>query len=1013
MHRLIVRCAIAFLGIIAFAPAALADEHTQIKVLFLGDRGHHQPAVRARQIIPLLYDRGIDITYTEKLSDLNRDTLAAYDALLIYANTERITPDSEQALLDYVTGGRGLVVLHCGSYCFLNSPKYIALVGGQFKSHGTGEFNTETIDADHPITKDLPPFRTWDETYVHDKHNERDRTVLQTRREGDRDEPWTWVRREGRGRVFYTAYGHDARTFNNPGFHALVERGIRWAAAKGDVFDMRPKSAADAKPFEFAEALLPNYVPSSRWGTQGEPIRTMQRPLDPAESMKHMILPRDFEPQLFAAEPDITKPIAMAWDHRGRLWVAETIDYPNELQREGQGRDRIKICEDTDGDGRADRFTVFADKLSIPTSFVFAGGGVIVSQAPHMLLLKDTDGDDRADSRDILFTGWGTQDTHAGPSNLRYGFDNWIYGIVGYSGFRGTVGGERHEFRQGFFRFMPDGSKVEFLRSTNNNSWGVGFSEEGLLFGSTANGCPSVFMPIANRYYERVRGWSPRVLENAAINNRMYPVTEKVRQVDWHGGFTAGAGHALYTARTYPQHYWNRTAFVTEPTGHLVATFLLEEQGSNFTNYNSWNLLASRDEWTSPIVAEVGPDGNVWVIDWYNYIVQHNPTPQGFRTGRGNAYETDLRDKKHGRVYRVVYKKAKPADQPKLDPNDAASLVAGLKSDNLFWRLHAQRLLVKRAKGDVVADLIKLVEDKSVDSLGLNTAAVNALDALAALRTNDADRTVTRNAIATALAHPSAAVRRAAAQTAPRDDDGGKAILKANLLADRDAHVRVAALLALSEYPPSDDIAAAIVIAAERPANLTDRCLPDALIAAAANVDSRFLIALAGSKSTQRPDTKLTEIAARVGEHYARRSGDEQLDAILASLTTARPAFTESILASLARGWPRNSPAKLSTDGEKSLARLLTAVPVASKGQVVQLAARLGTKALDQYSMEIAADLLATVKNDSAGVDARANAARQLIALKRQDDAIPAELLALLTARSPRNWLKVLSMPSA
>jgi putative membrane-bound dehydrogenase-like protein len=1002
MHRsLIVAAIIAALSLV-LPHSALADDATQIKILYLGDRGHHQPAIRARQLIPLMYDRGIDITYTEKLADINKETLANYDALLIYANTERITPETEQALLDYVAGGRGLVVLHCGSYCFLNSPKYIALVGGQFKSHGTGEFDTETIDSDHPITKDLPPFRTWDETYVHDKHNERDRTVLQTRREGNRDEPWTWVRREGRGRVFYTAYGHDARTWNNPGFHALVERGIRWAAAKGDVFDTRPKSPADAKPFQYAEAMLPNYIPSARWGTQGEPIRTMQLPLDPAESMKHMIVPRDFEPRLFAAEPDITKPIAMAWDHRGRLWIAETFDYPNELQPEGQGRDRIKICEDTDHDGRADRFTIFAEKLSIPTSFVFARGGVIVSQAPQMLFLKDTDGDGRADTRETLFSGWGTQDTHAGPSNLRYGFDNWIYGIVGYSGFRGTVGGERHEFRQGFFRFKPDGSKLEFIRSTNNNSWGVGFSEEGLLFGSTANGCPSVFMPIANRYYERVRGWSPRVLENAAINNKMYPATEKVRQVDWHGGFTAGAGHALYTARTYPQHYWNRTAFVTEPTGHLVATFLLEEQGSGFTTYNSWNLLASRDEWTSPIAAEVGPDGNVWMIDWYNYIVQHNPTPQGFRTGRGAAYETDLRDKKHGRIYRLVYKNAKPADQPKLDPNDAASLIAGLKSDNMLWRMHAQRLIVERGKADIAPELIKLIEDKSVDSLGLNPPAIHAISALAALGADETDQTQLRGATTSALSHPSAAVRRIAAQNAPRDEAGASAILKANLLADRDPHVRVAALLALSESPASDDIARAIVSAAERPANLADRWLPDALTAAAANNDSRFLVALSRSKSTERPDPKLAQIAARVAEHYARRGGDEQLDGVLVALTESRPALTEPILAGLARGWPRNTPGKLTTDGEKALARLLSTLPDASKGQVVQLAASLGTKALDQYSAEITADLLATAKSDSAGADARASAARQLIALKKRDGEVAAELLALLSPRSPR-----------
>ncbi len=122
-----------------------------------------------------------------------------------------------------------------------------------------------------------------------------------------------------------------------------------------------------------------------------------------------------------------------------------------------------------------------------------------MQQAPHTLFLKDTDGDDRADQRQVLFTGWNTRDTHAGPSNLRYGFDNWIYGMVGYSGFRGKVGGQDHDFRTGFFRFLPDGSRLEFLRSTNNNSWGVGFSEEGFLFGSTANGCPSVYMPIANR----------------------------------------------------------------------------------------------------------------------------------------------------------------------------------------------------------------------------------------------------------------------------------------------------------------------------------------------------------------------------------------------------------------------------------------------------------------------------------------------------------------------------------
>src|ERR687887_1767171 len=145
------------------------------------------------------------------------------------------------------------------------------------------------------------------------------------------------------------------------------------------------------------------------------------------------------------------------------------------------------------------------------------------------------------------------------------------------------------------------------------------------------------------------------MLHTIADTHLFKPITDKVRQVDQHGGYTAGAGHALYTARNYPKEYWNRTAFVAEPTGHLVGTFVLRREGSHFRSSNPFNLLASDDEWSAPIMAAVGPDGHVWVIDWYNFIVQHNPTPQGFKTGRGAAYENDLRDKTHGRIYRVVH----------------------------------------------------------------------------------------------------------------------------------------------------------------------------------------------------------------------------------------------------------------------------------------------------------------------------------------------------------------------
>src|SRR5206468_7375851 len=252
-------------------------------------------------------------------------------------------------------------------------------------------------------------------------------------------------------------------------------------------------------------------------------------------------------------------------------------------------------------------------------------------------------------------------------------------------------------------------------------------------FGSTANGCPSVYMPIPNRYYESVRGMAPSVLANIADSNRFFPITENVRQVDWHGGFTAGAGSALYTARTYPKHYWKKTAFVAEPTGHLVATFTLLPGGTDFHSHNAWNLVASDDEWTSPILAEVGPDGNVWAIDWYNFIVQHNPTPEGYKTGKGAAYETPLRDKTHGRIYRIVAREGTPSRPFRLSKDDPGGLVAALKSDNMFWRLHAQRLLVERGRDDVAAELAKLVADPSVDAAGLNPGSIHAMWTLTAL----------------------------------------------------------------------------------------------------------------------------------------------------------------------------------------------------------------------------------------------------------------------------------------
>ena len=277
------------------------------------------------------------------MRDINPAKLAGYDALAIYANVTEISLEQEAAMLNFVAAGGGLVPIHCASFCFHNSPKYIELVGAQFHHHGTGVFKETIINHEHPVTRGLQPIESWDETYVHAKHNE-DRTILSERHDKEGAEPWTWVRNHGKGRVFYTAWGNDQRTWSNAGFHALIANGIHWATANSHTV---LKTVEGLASFEYMESPspLPNYTPNARWGTQGQPITVMQKSLSPEASQKHLVTFPEFEHRLYAADPDVVKPLWLAFDERGRLWIAESVDYHNRLQPEGQGNDRLKIIE--------------------------------------------------------------------------------------------------------------------------------------------------------------------------------------------------------------------------------------------------------------------------------------------------------------------------------------------------------------------------------------------------------------------------------------------------------------------------------------------------------------------------------------------------------------------------------------------------------------------------------------------------------------------------------------------
>ena len=815
----------------------------RISVLFLGaptaNHPGHDPIERYRTLRQQLGIQGIDFTYTEDPNDLRREVLDQHDALLLYANWEQngpMKPEWEQALVSYVEDGGGFLPIHCASACFGASDAFIRLVGGRFQSHGDGVFRARITEPNHPIMRGYESFEAWDETYVHDRHGD-DRTILQKRE----DEPWTWVRQQGKGRVFYTAYGHDMRCWGHPGFHELMRRAILWTVGP----DARAKWMALKLPkVEMEEMVLPGYL-------KREKITAGQKPLPPAESMKLAQVPPGFELSLFAHEPNIVNPIHIAWDHRGRAFVIETVDYPNNLQAGNIGNDRITICEDTNGDGKADKFTVFADKLSVPTSMVFANGGVICTNGTELLFLQDTNGDDRADVRRILIDGFSMGDTHAGPSNLRYGPDNWIYATVGYSGFKGEVGGKKHEFSSGLFRFRPDGSEMEFLQSTTNNTWGLGFTSDFDILGSTANANPSWFFTFSQNTY-RSAGIDPPRTPRADDNPKFFPISTDIRQVDVFGGYTSAAGHSFYTSNRFPEPWRERVAMITEPTGKLVGLFETTPKGAGWqARQLPNNLYNSADAWSGPVQAETGPDGAVWIADWYNLIIQHNPTPTvasagvDFQTGKGNAYETPLRDTRHGRIYRIFPKNTPDDPTPNLNPAQPDSLVAALSHPNQLWRLHAQRLLVESRATSASPALGKLLSGQN------GHAALHAYHTLAALDALD------ETAVQASLQSSHRGLRRAAITHPLSNNLLLTTYTKDNTLQTTDDRELAELFIALTRLSPSQTIGALLyTTASARLASLaSDPTLSDAWQIAARHHAPGVVLAAAQTHRGESPET--------------------------------------------------------------------------------------------------------------------------------------------------------------
>ncbi|MEX2142169.1 MAG: PVC-type heme-binding CxxCH protein [Pirellulales bacterium] len=393
--------------------------------------------------------------------------------------------------------------------------------------------------------------------------------------------------------------------------------------------------------------------------------------LSPEEAIKKMTVPEGFSVELVASEPMIVNPVAMTIDERGRFWITESLEYPR--RKPGLGQDRVKVLEDTDGDGRMDKATIFADGLNIPSGIAVGHGGVWVANAPDILFMQDTDGDLKADRREVVVTGFGRDDTHELPNSLTWGPDGWLYGLNGVFN-RSVVeqNGKKFDFTCALFRIHPRTREFQLFAQGTSNAWGVAWDTEGSAFVSACV-IDHLWHLAESGYYHRQGGPYP-------------DFTWKLNSIVKHKHQKAAyCGIHVFDSDAYPEQYREKL-YMGNIHGNCINSDKLERRGSTYFATGEPDFLSANDAWFMPVVQKTGPDGCLYVLDWYDryHCYQDaNRDPAGI-------------DRLKGRLYRVRYNNTPRAEAFDLAKESDEQLFARLASPNVFYRDIAQRILSER-----------------------------------------------------------------------------------------------------------------------------------------------------------------------------------------------------------------------------------------------------------------------------------------------------------------------------